>query len=161
MQKVRLILIVILASLLFSGCGKNSEDLDKVDDNLRKMVDDLENKTEKQLEGSGILTWDQKAEKKITTWNVMTWTMPQVIDINEVYASPGWNFMLKAKVTVEDGVITDIDVLSEENGSQKAFKKWAKWVVVWKQLSWLQIDTISGASLVTKAFNKAIKEVNK
>jgi uncharacterized protein with FMN-binding domain len=80
------------------------------------------------------------------------------------YMSPGGKDSLGVAVTLANGVITDVSVQNMANdrtskGYQDRFIGGIKSAVVGKSIDNLKLGVVSGASLATNAFNKALTEI--
>lgn len=80
------------------------------------------------------------------------------------YKSPAGDDTMSVSVTTKDGVVTAVSATPEATNPislqlQKAFADNVSGKVVGKSVKNLKVDTISGASLTTKAFNDFLATV--
>lgn len=128
-----------IALLFLAGCGtNNSTSQDSTVSNT-------------STNSTTTLTSSSSASK-------FSWT--QTLDMAQNYDYGGGQATLKWKVNLENWIIKSVDVIDAQ-GPIKAFADWINSKVVWKNIEWLQVDTITGASLTTAAFNQYLKDLNK
>lgn len=81
------------------------------------------------------------------------------------YTSPAGPESMKASITTNDGIITEASITPLATNPislklQGAFAKDISGKVVGKAIKDLQVDTVSGASLTSAAFNEFLKSMN-
>lgn len=81
-----------------------------------------------------------------------------------IYAPHGLDTELEVKVTLKDGIITDVDsnLLSPDSFSRQMtekFKSGYKTLVIGKPIEGLKLGTVSGSSLTPVGFNDALRKI--
>ena len=93
-----------------------------------------------------------------------TWKVDKTFE--ETYALPNWSTAsVKWFLTINDWKVESIAFdwldLSNDKNPVVTFAKWISSKIVGQSVKGLQVDTISGASLTTEAFNKFLNTINK
>lgn len=83
----------------------------------------------------------------------------EVLEFDQPYSIGDAQAAFKGKILLENGIVKSIEV-PDAKGPQAAFLEGVAEVAYGKPVKGLQIDTISGASLTTAAFNEFLKTVN-
>jgi uncharacterized protein with FMN-binding domain len=84
--------------------------------------------------------------------------------LTEDYMSPGGKDQLGVMLALKDGLVADVNVQNmagdkTSSGYQDRFIAGIKAAVVGKSIESLKLGVVSGASLTTGAFNKALAEI--
>ena len=132
-------------------------------------VDTEENKNLNSDSSMQELTWTKEVviESKDELNNQITSTITtdentEIIEVNAPYELPNWDKVrLEFYMEVKNWVVVWMWGISWKKWAQEKFVNWIIDQIVWKELKWLQVDTVSWASLVSYAFNEFLNTVNK
>ncbi len=82
----------------------------------------------------------------------------EVLEFDQPYSIGENQASFKGKILLENGIVKSVEV-SDAQGPQAVFAEGIAEAVYGRPVKDLQIDTISGASLTTAAFNEFLKTV--
>lgn len=92
------------------------------------------------------------------SYDLQSWSSNKKFMFNKWFKWKNWDLeYLKWVILVESWNIIDINFDSSQN-SNKQFSNIVKNLVVWKEIKWLKIDSISWASYETQALNTVLEE---
>ncbi len=84
--------------------------------------------------------------------------------VSDTYPSPGGEEDIKVVLTLKDNAVTAVDVTQDANQReseeyQSMFQQGYKSRVIGKAIDGLELDSVSGSSLTTQAFDEALEQI--
>lgn len=137
--------LAVLPVIALASCSKNEEVV-----NVTPTPLESENSTQEQL------STQENLNQNISSTSVDSETMETEKSFEFSYEKDGNIIPVSGKFVLENWVVTEmiIDWVDlNTNTPLASFAKNAPAQIIWKELKWLQIDTVSWASYVTTWFN--------
>lgn len=146
----KLTTLAILPVIALASCSKNQEvkveDTTTPDNTSQTQEVKTENTTNTEILNENV------AKTTTDTENAGE------VNFEFIYEIQGNKVPVKWKYTLTEGKVSDISIDgANTTNPQTPIDKFAVWVwekVIWKELKWLKIDTVSWASYVTEWFNQ-------
>lgn len=137
--------LAVLPVIALASCWKNEEVV-----NVTPTPLESENSTQEQS------STQENLNQNISSTSVDSETMETEKSFEFSYEKDGNIIPVSGKFVLENGIVKDMIIdwvdLTVES-PLASFAKNAPAQIIWKELKWLQIDTVSGASYVTTWFN--------